>query len=101
MEGGRFIIAVLLILIVGGGSAYYSYTQITQLQGEVASIQAKLVPINQNAVTAANIAKDVKVEADAAKADAAKAAAGIDALNTAVTALQTKPAAAPAPAKKK
>lgn len=100
MEGGRFIVALLLILIVGGGSGYYSYMQITALQGEVASLQAKVQPINQNSVTAANMANAAKATADAAKADAAKANAAIDQINQTITEMKTKPAPA-APAKKK
>lgn len=98
MEGGRFIIAVLLILIVGGGSAYYSYTQITELQGQLAGIQAKIGPINTNSVTAAQIANGAKAAADAAAASAAKANDAVNQLSTTVTELQTKSAPA---AKKK
>jgi hypothetical protein len=52
MEGGRFIIALLLILVIGGGSAYYSYTQTMELQAQLAGIQSKLGPINANATVA-------------------------------------------------
>jgi uncharacterized protein HemX len=97
MEGGRFVIAVLLILIVGGGSAYYSYTQVMELQAQVASIQAKIGPINTNSVTAAQIANGAKAAADAAAASAAKANDAVNQLNATVAEIQTKST----PAKKK
>lgn len=92
MEGGRFIIALLLILVIGGGSAYYSYSQNLELQAQLASIQSKIGPINANSVTAAQIANGAKAAADAAAASAAKANDAVNQLNATVADLQKPPA---------
>jgi len=101
MDSGRFTILLVLIFALGGGSFYYSYTQVDLLKAQIASVNARIDPVQTNAINAGKLANSSKVAADAATAAAAKANASIDQINAAITALQTKPAPAAAPAKKK
>ena len=98
MEGGKFIVAILLILVIGGGNAYYTMKQTEELKTQLASTQARIGTIQSNAVNAAAVANAAKASADAATASAAKATEMANQLNTTIADLQ-KPA--PAPAKKK
>jgi uncharacterized protein HemX len=96
VEGGKFIIAVLLAIVLAGGAYYMNSKEIDELRTQVAASQGKIAPIQTNAVNAGLLAKDAKATADAAKADAAKANDAITALTATVTEMQK-----PAPAKKK
>jgi hypothetical protein len=101
MDGGRFTILLVLIFALGGGSLYYSYTQVDLLKAQIATVNARIDPVQTNAVNAGKLANGAKVAADAAAASAAKANDAVNQLNTTVAAIQTKPAPAAAPAKKK
>ncbi len=100
MDGGRFTILLVLIIALAGGSAYYSYGQIEALKAQLATVNAKIGPVQTNAVNAAQRADAAKAAADAASASAAKANDAVTQLNATVATLETKPAPA-APAKKK
>jgi hypothetical protein len=101
MDGGRFTILLVLIFALGGGSLYYAYTQVDLLKAQIATVNARIDPVNTNAVNAGKLANAAKAAADAAAASAAKANDAVNQLNTTVAAIQTKPAPAAAPAKKK
>jgi hypothetical protein len=98
VEGGKFIIAILLAIVLSGASYYVNSKEIDDLKAQVAGLQGKLAPIQTNAVNAGALANAAKAAADAAKADAAKANDAVTQLNATVADLQ-KPA--PAAAKKK
>ncbi len=98
MEGGKFIIAILLAIILAGGAYYVNAKDIDELRAQVASLQGKLNTIQSNAVNAGALANAAKAAADAAAASAAKANDAVTQLNQTVADLQ-KPA--PAAAKKK
>lgn len=100
MDGGRFTILLVLIFVLAGGSAYYSYNQIEALKGQLAGVNAKLSPIQTNAINAGALANKAQASADAAMAAANKANDAVNQLNTTVATLQ-KPAAAAAAAKHK
>jgi hypothetical protein len=99
MDGGRFTILLVLIFALGGGSLYYSYTQVDLLKAQIATVNARIDPVQTNAVNAGKLANGAKVAADAAAAAAANDA--VNQLNTTVATIQAKPAAAAAPSKKK
>lgn len=94
MEGGKFIIAVLLAIVLAGGAYYMNSKEIDELRGQLAAVQGKINPIQTNAVNAGALANAAKAAADAAKADAAKANDAITALTQTVTDMQKSPAAA-------
>ncbi len=96
MEGGKFIIAILLAIALSGGSYYLNSKEIDSLRAQVASLQGKLTTIQTNAVNAGALANAAKAAADGAKADAAKANDAVNQLNQTVADLQR-----PAPVKKK
>jgi hypothetical protein len=98
VEGGKFIIAILLAIALSGASYYLNAKEIDTLQAQVASLQGKLAPIQTNAVNAGALANAAKAAADSAKADAAKANDAVNQLNATVADLQKPP---PAAAKKK
>ena len=93
MEGGKFIIAILLAIVLAGGVYYYDSKQIDELRTQVAATQGKIAPIQTNAVNAGLLAKDAKAAAEAAKADAAKANDAVTALTATVAEMQKAPAA--------
>lgn len=96
MESGKFIIAVILALIMAGGAYYVNAKDIDDLKGQVATLQKQIGPINQNSVTAGQLANSAKAAADAAAA-AAKAASDATAqLSQTVAELQKAPPAAAA-----
>jgi uncharacterized protein HemX len=94
VEGGKFIIAVLLAIVLAGGAYYMNSKEIDVLQAQVAALQGKINPIQTNAVNAGALANAAKAAADGAKADAAKANDAVTALTTTVTEMQKAPAAA-------
>ena len=98
MEGGKFIIAIILTIVLAGGAYYVNAKDIDDLKAQVASLQGKLAPIQTNAVNAGALANAAKVAADAAAASAAKANDAVNQLNATVADLQKAP---PPAAKKK
>ena len=98
MESGKFIIAVILSLILAGGAYYVNAKDIDDLRGQVATLQKQIGPINQNSVTAGQLANGAKAAADAAAAAAKQASDAVAQLNQTVADLQKAP---PAAAKKK
>jgi hypothetical protein len=101
VEGGKFIIAILLAIVLSGASYYLNSKDIDALQAQVASLQGKLTPIQTNAVNAGALANAAKAAADAAAASAAKANDAVNQLNATVADLQKAPKAAPPAAGKK
>jgi uncharacterized protein HemX len=99
VESGKFIIAVILALILSGGAYYVNAKDIDDLKGQIAALQKQVGPINQNSVTAGQLANSAKAAADAAAAQAKQANDAIAQLNQAVTELQ-KPAPVAAAKKK-
>lgn len=96
MESGKFIIAVILALILAGGAYYVNAKDIDDLRGQVATLQKQVGPINQNSVTAAQLANGAKTAADAATVAAKQASDAVAQLNQTVADLQKAPAAAAA-----
>jgi hypothetical protein len=99
VEGGKFIVAILLAIVLSGASYYFNAKEIDDLKTQVASLQGKLAPIQTNAVNAGALANAAKAAADAAAASAAKANDAVNQLNATVADLQKPPP--PAAAKKK
>jgi hypothetical protein len=99
VEGGKFIIAVLLAIVLSGGAYYLNAKEIDDLKAQIASLQGKLTPIQTNAVNAGALANAAKAAADAATASAAKANDAVNQLNATVADLQKAPP--PAAAKHK
>lgn len=100
MEGGKFIIAILLAIVLSGASYYMNSKEIDELKGQIASLQGKINPIQTNAVNAGALANAAKAAADAAAVSAGKANDAIMQLNATVADLQKPPPPSAATKKK-
>jgi hypothetical protein len=70
MQGGKFAAIIVILIVLIGGSIYFSYSQIQALQGQVADLRIQ-------AASAAAAATDAKTAAAQAKAAADNATAAI------------------------
>ena len=72
MDSGRFTALVLIIVVLVGGSFYYAYSSIQDLQGQVTNLQARSTGWSTSMANTAARADQAKAAADNVAATLAK-----------------------------
>jgi len=73
MESGKFVVFFVIILILIGGTAYFSYSQIQGLQAQVDALHTQTASYATAITDAKNLAAQAKTSADGVAASVSKA----------------------------